>query len=354
MPHAIVRKYLAKAGVALVFVWVSVAGEMPNGSATEAASTVFKIDLDKAVDVKLPKVPSLKPVHFQTPDGKAGWALRVPGNRPIATPAYADGMLFVGGGYGSHEFYGFNAKTGDVVWKISTGDDGPTAAVVEDGYVAFNTESCTVIVVDEKTGKVIWQEWLGDPLMSQPAILRERLFIAYPSGQRNPKHSSASNSATATVSGYHLLAVELKTGHHLWEREIPTDVISAPVLKENNVYVTCFDGSTFAFDASTGRVLWSKKEAATSAPLPIGDQVVFSKKKQSGSSQYEGLARVDAVKGDSKDKDLLASGQADYLAKGEGRSSGLPATVQKSLDSSVGFSLRRRQRKSPPRARMWV
>ena len=45
-----------------------------------------------------------------------------------------------------------------------------------------------------------------------------------------------------------------------------------------------------------------------------------------------------ALKGDTKDKDLLASGQADYLAKGEGRGSAIPQTVQKSLDSSVGFS----------------
>src|SRR5215208_7974961 len=79
-------------------------------------------------------------------------------------------ILFVGGGYGSHEFYAFDAKTGRMVWKTNTGDDGPSAAVVEDGLVAFNTESCTVIVVEAKTGKLVWQEWLGDPLMSQPAI----------------------------------------------------------------------------------------------------------------------------------------------------------------------------------------
>src|SRR5262245_51514091 len=298
-------------------------------TASQPDARQIQIDLDKATAFNLPRIrKNLTAVSFNTPDGKQGWVMRLPGSRPIATPAYANGMIFVGGGYGSHMFYAIDAATGRVVWKMKTQDDGPTAAVVEDGYVAFNTESCTVIVVNEKTGKVIWQEWLGDPLMSQPAILRGRLFIAYPSGQRNPKNASASNSAMTTVSGYHLLAVELKTGHHLWEQEIPTDVISAPVMKENNVYVTCFDGSTIAFDSSTGRVLWSKKEAATSAPLPIGDQVVFSKKKQSGSSQYEGLARLGAAKGDTKDKDLLASGEADYLAKGEGRSSGLPATAQ--------------------------
>ena len=56
-----------------------------------------------------------------------------------------------------------------------------------------------------------------------------------------------------------LLAVDLKTGHHLWEQGIPTDVISAPVAKGDNVYITCFDGTAIAFDVSQGKVLWKKK-----------------------------------------------------------------------------------------------
>src|SRR5262252_5760338 len=95
--HTIARKRLSTAVVVAVVGWGSVAGEMLKGYAVEPAPTTFKIDLDKAVDVNLPKVPGLKPVHFQTTDGKVGWALRLPGNRPIATPAYADGTLFVGG-----------------------------------------------------------------------------------------------------------------------------------------------------------------------------------------------------------------------------------------------------------------
>lgn len=179
----------------LVF-WIFLVGKIWPGLAAAAdAKTPTsvpqgnspKINLDKAVDVQLPAVEGLKPVRFRTADCKAGWVLRIPGHHPIATPAYADGLLFVGGGYGSHGFYAFEAKTGALAWKITTADDGPTAAVVEDGYVGFNTESCTVIVVDEKTGKVIWQQWLGDPLMSQPAISGGRLFIAYPSGKKMRK-----------------------------------------------------------------------------------------------------------------------------------------------------------------------
>ena len=90
------------------------------------------------MNVNLPSpARDLEAVSYSTSDGKTGWVVRLPGSRPIATPAYADGMLFVGGGYGSHEFYAVDADTGKVIWKTQTGDDGPTAAVVADGMVAM-------------------------------------------------------------------------------------------------------------------------------------------------------------------------------------------------------------------------
>ena len=63
----------------------------------------IKIDMDKAVAVELPAIPeALKPASFKTRDGRSGWVLKIPGDRPIATPAFAEidgrGMVFVGGG----------------------------------------------------------------------------------------------------------------------------------------------------------------------------------------------------------------------------------------------------------------
>jgi outer membrane protein assembly factor BamB len=79
------------------------------------------------------KVADPKP--FTSQDGKIkGWRLTVPGNRPLATPAIVNGKVFLGGGFGSHEFYAFDAITGKQVWQYRTSDDGPTAAVVEDGF----------------------------------------------------------------------------------------------------------------------------------------------------------------------------------------------------------------------------
>src|SRR5215813_2346515 len=184
-----------------------------------------KVDLSAATNVALPAAEvALKAVSYRTPDGRSGWVLRLPGGRPLATPAYADGMLFVGGGYGSHEFYAVDAETGKIVWKIQTGDDGPTAAVVADGLVAFNTESCTLVVVEERSGRLIWQEWLGDPLMSQPAIDRGVLFMAHPAATGRPAKRAEFYPRPASPGGSHrLLAADLRTGRHLWEQEISGD-----------------------------------------------------------------------------------------------------------------------------------
>ena len=209
---------------------------------------------------QLIELPLPKPEAFTSGERK-GWKVKIPGNRPLATPAVVDGMLFIGGGFGSNEFYALNAKTGERVWSYKTGDDGPTAAVVAEGCVAYNTESCTLYVHEAKTGKLLWEHWLGDPLMSQPAIGDGRLFMAYPS-----------------TAGHHLVAFELKTGKVIWDRKIAADVITAPVVDSTSVVAATADGTLFQFDAATGKELWSKQCNATSAPRLVGSKIYFSQR----------------------------------------------------------------------------
>lgn len=332
-------------------------------SASPDVPKQIKIDLGAAVKVPLPgAMQDLQPAAFKTSDGKSGWVVRVPGGRPLATPAYSDGMLFVGGGYGSTEFYAFDARTGKLAWKINSGDDGPTAAVVEDGLVAFNTESCTLVVVDEKTGKLVWQEWLGDPLMSQPAVSKGKLYMAYPSGQRghanvqqnavgpqsaaahvsakplqNKKPNDPKNDGDEEVGSHRLLCADLKTGKHIWERAISSDVISAPVVSEGKVYFTTFDGTSYSLDAADGRVVWKKQNAGTSAPLVVAGHVVVTQKEARDGKAYEGLQQLDAKAGTQRNAQPIAREEARYLDKDRGGGVAISQAAQGALDSSVGF-----------------
>src|ERR1700752_2315739 len=95
-----------------------------------------------------PMPPVTKPEPFAASESTIrGWKVRLMGGHPLATPAVVDGKVFIGGGFGSHEFYAFDAKTGKKLWLYRTGDDGPTAAAVEDGCIAFNTESCELEII---------------------------------------------------------------------------------------------------------------------------------------------------------------------------------------------------------------
>jgi outer membrane protein assembly factor BamB len=57
---------------------------------------------------------------------------------------------------------------------------------VEDGVIAFNTESCEIEVLTT-SGRRLWKKWLGDPLMSMPAIVGGRVYMAYPDSRGGGK-----------------------------------------------------------------------------------------------------------------------------------------------------------------------
>ena len=255
--------------------------------------------------------------------GHTGWKLQIPGNRPLATVAYEDGLVFVGGGYGSYEFYAINAKTGKVAWLFKTGDDGPTAAVVRKGYVVFNTESCIIYVLKSKTGEKVWEKWLGDPLMSQPALDDENVYMAYPGSD-----------------GYHHLGcMKLKDGANVWDVKIAGDLISAPIVDKGSVYITCFDGTVYRYEAKTGKLIWSQQKNATCAPTIFNDRVFVTlreavKVSKDTTKQYEGVATLDNTNGNQQQKDIWARREAEYLVYGRRTAN---TGVQAELDASVGF-----------------
>jgi Ca-activated chloride channel family protein len=269
------------------------------------------------------------PVPFTSKDGqKNGWKVVIPGKRPLATPAVAGDRVFLGGGFGSHEFYAFDALTGKKVWQYATRDDGPTAAVVADGYVAFNTESCELEILTVQ-GKPVWKKWLGDPLMSMPAIADGKIYMAYPNSKGDRQH--------------YLACFELTSGKELWKKPIAGEIITAPVVVGEQVYLATLEGSLHCF-GSDGSLVWKEKRNATSAPVVWKDRCYFSRRdettiKKAGKAikqQHEELA----LRGKQSDAQVKALPQtrrpADYLDYRKRANSGIEVANQ-NQDASVGF-----------------
>jgi outer membrane protein assembly factor BamB len=291
------------------------------------------IRLEAATPLEVPHPKqTLVPQPIKLRGHVQGWAVTIPEAHPIATPAYSFGKIFVGGGYGSHDFYAFDAESGKLAWKYHTDDDGPSAAVVEEGCVAFNTESCTVFVLSANDGRLLWKEWLGDPLMSQPAIAQGKLFIAYPKADKTGTHK--------------LLCANLKSGKHIWNMPIAGDVITAPVVQDDQVYVACMNGTSYCFNIDTGKEIWKKTGATTSAPVVYHGKMIYSERATIKGQTHEALASVDLAPKSQMQSFASAKRMISYSAPYlQGATNGTigpqgqdAGKVYGQMDSAVGFA----------------
>jgi len=272
------------------------------------------------------------PAPFHSKDGKfSGWKVNIPGGRPLATPAVVAGQVFLGGGFGSHEFYALDAATGNTRWIYHTADDGPTAAVFSDGRIAFNTESCELEVITED-GKPLWKKWLGDPLMSMPAIAGGVVYMAYPNSRGDAK--------------YYVAAFDLGSGKELWKSSIAGEIITAPVIDEQRVYLATVEGSLVSFDRRSGARIFEENKNATSAPAVWNGQCFFSRREASMVSKNGNRVRqqneVVARRGNAPAAPILdlprTMRQADYLDYEKRVAVSGRERISQSLDASVGFA----------------
>ncbi len=287
------------------------------------AASPEQVSFEEGGDEGLVPDAAIKAEPYETDNGFKGWKVHVPDGKPLATPAVADGIVYVGGGFGTYDFYAFNVEDGDLAWQYHVGDDGPTAAIVHNGRVAFNTESCILYVLDAKKGNKIWGQWLGDPLMAQPAAAGDKIYITYPGGDGQ----------------HHLTCRMLENGGEVWNQPLIGEVITAPIINGGSVFCSTLEGTVYHFDADDGELKWKDQKLATSAPWVVGDEIYVSKRVEVAgeggvTDQFEGIAGLGRGSGEQTNEELYAYRKADYLKHD---TSSRYASEQADLDASVGF-----------------
>ena len=199
--------------------------------------------LDPKLRGKLPTSGCRRRSSAPTAASGAGRS-RIPGGRTLATPAVVDGRVFLGGGFGSYDFYAFDADDGTLAWQYQTNDDGPTAAVVDDGFVVFNTESCELEVLTVE----------GAPGLEEMA----RRPADEHAGRRPGRGSTWPTPTARATGGITSPASTCATGRGIWKQPIDGEVITAPVLAEGHVYLATLDGTLSRFRQDDGHVEWNE------------------------------------------------------------------------------------------------
>ncbi|HEX6180169.1 MAG TPA: PQQ-binding-like beta-propeller repeat protein [Chitinophagaceae bacterium] len=258
-----------------------------------------------------------------------GYVVKLPAPTNVPTPAIVDGRVYVSGGFGSKQYYSFEAFTGRLRWAVNLDDDGPSSPAIQDSVIVFNTESCTIFACDLITGKQLWSYWLGDPLMSMPTIAGGIVFTSYPAP------FNKTNNNTSITPTHVLIAIELRSGKILWQKWIDSDVMSAPVAKDNLLYVTTFSGALYKVTQKTGEIIEAKAIRATSAPVFSNlNEVIIS---QRGDGKSDSILSEKVTVGFGTVEREVYKKQAEYLDRKVQSTSKLK-TASTHMDAGNGFA----------------
>jgi len=164
----------------------------------------------------------------------------------MTDPAIDDNSVYIGNNDGL--FFNLNLQTGDKIWEIDSDvldtTELKTASVVvgvNSIFFALSNDFKTVIYgVDPIGPSFIWSH---DILLNSEAVL-------------------AINDGVLYVTGENVLyAINSKNGDVKWEFVADGSQLNAPIISENNVYITTksYAKSMYALDQDDGEVIWKLK-----------------------------------------------------------------------------------------------
>ena len=231
-------------------------------------------------EIEIPKPAPGASTRFNFAGHRRGWVATLPMRDVLPTPAFSAGKVYISGGFASRQFFAFDAYSGEPAWALTAEDGGPSAAIVDDGRVIFNAESCKIFVADAETGKLRWKKWLGDPLMSVPVSAGGVVMTAFPAG-----------------GGHVFVGLSLEDGKELWRLPVADDVIRVPQVHGDSVYFATMDGTAYRVRRKDGKKIWSAKIGATSAMWVTGDRILLSRKVVDGKSLAEQPIALDRKSG---------------------------------------------------------
>lgn len=145
----------------------------------------------------------------------------------------------------------WNAKLGDIGFPLDVKVNGTT--------ISLASSDGTVLAMNAATGAELWRTQLGAPLAA----------------------GVGSDGRFAAVVTRNNELVTLEGGRELWRQPLSAQVFTAPLVAGERVFVVAADRTVMAFDAQTGRKLWSQPRSGeplvlrqAGVLLAVGDTLV--------------------------------------------------------------------------------
>ena len=258
--------------------------------------------------------------------GGVQWRFKT-GGPIIASPAIADGVVFIGSSDGV--LYAIDQNTGQQKWKAAFTDPISSSPAVANGLVYFLTYDGGFYALDARTGAVKWRfatggerrfeakgihgltpsnQNIADPMdlfLSSPAVVNHRVYFGSSDGhmyaldadtgvlQWSFETGDVVHASPAVLNGVvyigswdsYLYALDAETGREKWRFKGGEDPVihnqvgfqSSPAVSDGTVFVGCRDGHVYAIDANSGKKKWdySTSQSWVNGTPAVRDGVVY-------------------------------------------------------------------------------
>jgi outer membrane protein assembly factor BamB len=200
--------------------------------------------------------------------GEIRWRSTV-SSEVLASPQAAEGTVVVRTLDG--KLFGLEATSGARLWVYDRQVPvltlrGTSAPVVVSGRVIAGFDNGSLVALDLKTGKLIWETPLAQPrgrtelermvdIDAEPVVFDEIIYAATFQGR--------------------VAAISLDSGQIDWDRDLSS--YAGIGVDSDNVYLTDAESHVWALDRYSGASVWKQDKLhgrAVTAPVPLGEYIV--------------------------------------------------------------------------------
>ncbi len=202
-------------------------------------------------------------------------------------------------------------ETGAVLWSKKLDQKLVSGPTVAKGFIAVTSNDSDVILLKQSDGSQVWKTKLSGDVLSQPLIVNQQLMAKTVDGKlyaldlnKGEKLWVSDHGAPGLVLkassspvllnndvvlvGYsdgRMDAVDLKTGHVVWQRSIAyasgssdverlVDIDADPITRGMTVFLASYQGYVGALSLTTGEFIW-RKPASTYKNIVLNNDTVY-------------------------------------------------------------------------------
>lgn len=226
--------------------------------------------------------------------------------------AWIQGEMIVAIDY-EGEVSSYDTITGRQLWNVDL--DTPIASGVGggEGLILVGTQEGEVIALDETNGALLWKHKLSSEVLAPPKAALDVVVVRTADGQMSGLSVSDGRVLWSyqrkvpllslrgagepilvgdkVIAGYangKLVALSITDGGVIWEKSIAiprgrteldriVDIDSAPVIKDDVIYVVAYNGRLAALALDSGRMLWKRDMSSrTGLDVDAGNAIYVS------------------------------------------------------------------------------